>query len=62
MEEIKDDYEYPSILADIKKNNYGEKQLIELWNAIDDESPTYETYSEYDIAKAIVYLISKIKE
>lgn len=60
MEEIKNDYEYPSILADIQKNNYGDKELIKLWNAIDDESATYEDYSTYDIAKALVYLINKV--
>lgn len=62
MEEIINDYEYPSLLADVKKTNYGYKEVIELWNAIDDESSTYEEYSQYDIARTIVYLINKIEE
>ena len=62
MEEIINDYEYPSLLADIKKTNYGEKELIDLWDAIDDESPTYMERSDYDIARAIVYLTNRITE
>ena len=62
MEEIINDYEYPSLLADIKRTNYGYKEVIELWNAIDDESSTYEEYSDYDIARTIVFLINKLKK
>lgn len=62
MEEIINDYEYPSLLADIKRTNYGYKEVIELWNAIDEESSTYEEYSDYDIARTIVFLISKLKK
>lgn len=58
VKEIIDDYEYPSILNVIKKTNYGNKDLIELWNAIDDESSNYGEYSEFIIAKAIVYLVN----
>lgn len=62
MEEIINDYEYSSLLADIKRTNYGYKEVIELWNAIDEESSTYEEYSDYDIARTIVFLINKLKK
>ena len=57
---IDGDYEYPSILNEIKKTNYGNKDLIELWNATDDESSNYEEYTDLDIAKAIVYLVNLV--
>ena len=55
---IDGDYEYPSILNEIMKTNYGNKDLIELWYATDDENSNYEEYTDLDIAKAIVYLVN----
>ena len=56
------DYEYPSILNEITKTNYGNKDLIELWYATDDESSNYEEYTDLDIAKAIVYLVNLVEK
>ena len=57
---IDGDYEYPSILNEIMKTNYGNKDLIKLWYAADDESSNYEEYTDLDIAKAIVYLVNLV--
>jgi len=61
MEEIINDYEYFILLEDIKNRNYSYDNVIDLWNAIDNESPTYGEYSDYDIAIAIVFLINKLE-
>ena len=57
LNEITNDFEYSVISRDIKNSSYGEKDVIKLWNDIDDESTTYMEYSERDIAYAIVFLL-----
>lgn len=62
IENIINDYEYPSLLRETERNGYSLKNVLDLFLATDDKNVNYGDYSEYEIALAIVYITNLIKK